>query len=250
MRAVRPRRLEQVVPFAAAAEPADLIDTFSRLSACSFMVMVCDFQRDLDLRRARAVHIRDGAHHRIHLGGFGEKWRHGRGGGSVFGVADTVEVVDGFASGSVLRSIRRPESEGGFAGALPAEAGAAGGCGRDIRATRSPALSAVARSLADSLTRTAVLRASSGWPSAIQKRRHLQLVTETLRARARPRAARRSAPFARVSFALRVNHRQVVPRGSEVRIQRHSLFQCIQQLPAGRLPCRLWPWPRVPGRKS
>jgi len=43
MRAVRPRRLEQVVPFAAAAEPAALIDTFSRLSACSFMVIVCDF---------------------------------------------------------------------------------------------------------------------------------------------------------------------------------------------------------------
>ena len=43
MRALRPRRLEHVVPFEAAAEPAALIDNFSRLSACSFIVMVCDF---------------------------------------------------------------------------------------------------------------------------------------------------------------------------------------------------------------
>src|SRR6266851_3121600 len=74
----------------------------------------------------------------------------GAGEGSVFGVADTVEAGNGFASGSVLRSIRGPGSEGGFDGALPMEAGAAEECGLDILATSSPALSAVARSLADS----------------------------------------------------------------------------------------------------
>ena len=42
----------------------------------------------------------------------------GAGGGSIFGVADTVEVGDGFASGSVLRSIRGPESEAGLAGRI------------------------------------------------------------------------------------------------------------------------------------
>src|SRR5229473_1591603 len=74
----------------------------------------------------------------------------GAGAGSVFGVADTLAVEGGFASGSVLRSIRGPESEDGFAGALPMEAGAAEECVLDILATSSPALSAVARSLADS----------------------------------------------------------------------------------------------------
>lgn len=43
MRAERPRRLEQVVPFAGAEEPADLIANLSKLSAWSFMVIVCDF---------------------------------------------------------------------------------------------------------------------------------------------------------------------------------------------------------------
>src|SRR5229473_8015275 len=66
------------------------------------------------------------------------------GAGSVFGVADTLAVEGGFASGSVLRSIRGPESEDGFAGALPMEAGAAEECVLDILATSSPALSAVA----------------------------------------------------------------------------------------------------------
>ena len=40
---MRPRRLVHVVPFAAVAEPAALMETFSRFSAWSFMVIVCDF---------------------------------------------------------------------------------------------------------------------------------------------------------------------------------------------------------------
>jgi len=43
MRTERPRRLAQVVPFAAAVALDDLIDTFSRLSEWSFMVIFCDF---------------------------------------------------------------------------------------------------------------------------------------------------------------------------------------------------------------
>ena len=165
MRALRPRRLAQVVPFAAEAEPADLIDSFSRLSACKFHGDGLRFQRDLDLRRARAVHVRDGAHHRIHLWRIRRIVEERERARPAVRALRAVVVVDGFASGSVLRSIRRPGSEGGFAGALPAEAGATGGCGLDIRATSSPALSAVARSVADSWALTAILRASSGWPA-------------------------------------------------------------------------------------
>ena len=69
------------------------------------------------------------------------------GGGSVFGAAATVVVEAGFASGSVLRSIRNPESDVDFAGAGLAEPGAAEGGGGGVR-TASPApLSAVGRSL-------------------------------------------------------------------------------------------------------
>ena len=150
MRALRPRRLEQVVPFASADEPADLIDTFSRLAAWSFMVIFCDFSvtwicgAPAQFTSVMVPTIEYTLEDSAKRGGAGVS------AGSVFGAAATVEVVDGLASGSVLRSIRRPESEGAFAGALPAEAGAAGGCGLDIRATSSPALSAVARSVADS----------------------------------------------------------------------------------------------------
>ncbi len=124
MRAVRPRRLEHVVPFEAAAEPAALIDNFSRLSACSFIVIVCDFsvtwicgalaQFTSVIVPTIEYTVEDAANR----GGTGA------GGGSVLGFGGTVEVEDGLSSGSVLRSIRRPASEGDFAGAFPSGAAA------------------------------------------------------------------------------------------------------------------------------
>ena len=150
MRTLRPRRLEQVVPFAAAADPADLIDTFSRLSACNFMVIICDFsvtwicgalvQFTLVIVPTMEYTLEDWAK----SGGAGTA------AGSVFGVAGAVDVADGAAPGSVLRSIGRPESEFGPAGVLLADAGGAGGRRTDIRGARSPVLSADSRALADS----------------------------------------------------------------------------------------------------
>ena len=148
MRAVRPRRLGHVVPFAAAAEAEDLTDTFSRLSACSFMVMVCDFSvtwicgtpvQFTSVIVPTMEYILDDS---AKSGGAGD--------GCVFGVADAVDAADRFASGSVLRSIRGPESGLGPAGVLLADAGGVGGRRTDIRAARSPALSAAARALAES----------------------------------------------------------------------------------------------------
>src|SRR5579863_2282847 len=127
MRAVRPRRLKQVAPFIATAEPADLIDTFSRLSAWSFMAMVCDFRVIWicgALAQFTSVMVPTIEYT---LDDSAKSGGAGAGAGSVFGAADAVEVVDGFASGSVLRSIRRPESEAGLAGALPMAGGAAEG---------------------------------------------------------------------------------------------------------------------------
>ena len=147
MRALRPRRLEQVMPLTSADEPADLIDTFSRLSAWSFMEMFCDFSvtwicgAPVQFTFVMVPTIEYTLEDSAKLGGAGA------GAGSGLGVADTVDVVAAFASGSVLRSILRPASEGDLTGAFPigAGAGAAAGCGREDRATRSPVLSVMAR---------------------------------------------------------------------------------------------------------
>src|SRR5579863_479651 len=134
MRAVRPRRLKQVAPFIATAEPADLIDTFSRLSAWSFMAMVCDFRviwicgALAQFTSVMVPTIEYTLEDSAKSGGAGA------GGGSVFGVADTVDVVEGFVSGSVLRSMRKPELEACLAGVLPMGAGAAEGSGHEARA--------------------------------------------------------------------------------------------------------------------
>src|SRR6202790_2244026 len=134
MRAVRPRRLEQVVPFAAAAEAEDLIDTFSRLSACSFIVMVCDFSvtwicgTPAQFTSVIVPTIEYTLDDSAKSGGAGT------GGGCVFGAADAVAVVSVFASGSVLSLMLRPESEFCPAGALPADGGGAGGRRTDNRA--------------------------------------------------------------------------------------------------------------------
>src|ERR1700680_524013 len=107
MRTLRPRRLAQVVLFSAAGVPADLIDTFSRLAACSFMVMVCDFSviricgALVQFTSVTVPAIQYTVDDSEKSGGAGA------GVGSVFGAAEPVEVAEGFASGSVLRSIRR-----------------------------------------------------------------------------------------------------------------------------------------------
>src|ERR1700721_2249974 len=128
MRAVRPRRLEHVVPFAAASDPADLIDTFSRLSAWGFMVMVCDFSvtwifgTPVQFTSVIVPTIEYTLDDSAKSGGAGA------GGDCVFGVAHTVAV----------------------AAWPPADGGGAGGRRTDIRADWSPALLPAARSLAKS----------------------------------------------------------------------------------------------------
>ena len=119
MRAVRPRRLAQVVPFAAEAEPADLIDSFSRLSAWSFMVIVCAFSVTRicgALAQFTSVMVPIIEYTLEDSANSG-----GAGAGAVFGAGGAVVAVDGFASGSVLSLMLRPESEFCPAGALPAD---------------------------------------------------------------------------------------------------------------------------------
>ena len=122
------------------------------------------FQRDLDLRRARAVHIRDGAHHRIYLGGFGEKRRNGSGRGLRRGRSSC-------GRGGLRFRFRFPfDSQAGIGRRLcgrgcrrrrPREAVAAWTFARRVRLLcrpwhgRSPTPYAL----------TAILRASSGWPA-------------------------------------------------------------------------------------
>ena len=147
---MRPRRLEHVVPFAAASDPADLIDTFSRLSAWSFMVMVCDFSvtwicgTPVQFTSVIVPTIEYTLDDSAKSGGAGA------GGDCVFGVADTVAVAAGLASGSVLSLMLGPESEFDPAALPPADGGGAGGRRTDIRADWSPALLPAARSLAKS----------------------------------------------------------------------------------------------------
>jgi hypothetical protein len=130
MRTARPRRLEQVVPFAAAADPADLIETFSKSSAWSFMVIVCDFNvtwicgTPVQFTSVIVPTIEYTLDDSAKSGGAGAE------GGCVFGVADTVAVVAGFASGYVFCFMLRAES--------------------DSRAVWSPAVLTAARSLPES----------------------------------------------------------------------------------------------------
>ena len=134
MRAVRPRRLAQVVPLVAVAEPADLIDTFSRLSEWSFMVIVCAFSvtwicgAPAQFTSVMVPSIEYTLEDSAKSGGDG----------SGLCAGGTVVVVDGFASGSVFCSMRGPESAGGFAGAAPGRRARQAAAAWTVRATSSP----------------------------------------------------------------------------------------------------------------
>jgi len=144
---VRPRRLEHVVPFAGAVEPADLIVSLSRLSAWSFMVIVCDFSVTWTCgapEQFTSVMVPTIEYTFVDSANSG-----GAGAGSALGVAGAGEVVVGGCAGSVLRSILRPESDDDLAVASPggtaAGAGGGGGCRGAILVATSPEALGVAR---------------------------------------------------------------------------------------------------------
>ena len=152
MRAARPRRLEQVVPFVGAAEPADLIDTLSRLSACNFMVIVCDFSVTWTCgapEQFTSVMVPTIEYTLVDSANSG-----GASAGSAFGVVGAEEMAAGGCAGSVLRSIRRPVSDDGLVVALSSGAavgaGGGGGCLGEVLVTTSPGLPPAMRSLDDS----------------------------------------------------------------------------------------------------
>ena len=160
-----PRRLEQVAVFGVLGAPGGLIDNCAKSLACNFIKIVCDFRviwicgALAQFTSAILPTIEYTCEDSEKSGGAGA------GAGSVFGVAGTDMVEEGFASGSALRSTRTPESEDDFTGVLPSAAGAAGGCAGEARAMMSPALFAAARLFAGSFTAAGVLCASSGCPA-------------------------------------------------------------------------------------